>query len=108
MPNIERLTTLLEYVEKLPPEQVQMGTYICSTAACLMGHAVTVFPETFRWNHSLNMIVPEHIGIPTEKYPGCVFFDLTIDEWLDIFAPFIHNDLAIQNLRDHIEAWSNA
>lgn len=108
MPNIKRLTTLLEYVEKLPPEAIEMGTYICGTAACLMGHAVSAFPKDFRWFHSLISMHPEHIAHPLEKYPGSIFFDLTEYEWLDIFAPAIHNELAIQNLRDRIEEWSNA
>lgn len=104
MPNIERLTTLLEYVEKLDPELIQMENFKCGTAACLMGHAVSVFPDHLKWDDEG---IPQEIGFPERFQPGSHFFELDARQWTRIFDGFIQGDLAVSNLREHIERWSN-
>lgn len=107
MPNIPRLKTLLEYVEQLPPEQIRMDDYFCGTAACLMGHACSVFPGEFQ-------VTTERFGKfilssgGEEPFPGQQFFDLTEYEWHLIFNGKIPNDKAVSNLRERIQEWSSA
>lgn len=111
MPNIERLTTLLEYVEKLPPEAIDMTWFRneCNTAGCLMGHATVVFPERFKLVKDCEGYYVQDLTLSEDiiAYAGWQFFELTLWQWDQIFSGYVHNDKAIQNLRDHIEAWSN-
>lgn len=109
MPNIERLTTLLEYVEKLPPESIDMQQFHCGTTACLMGHAVGAFPEDFRWyEYDRYDLRPEYIAGPIERHPGMIFFELDEAQWRSIFSGVIHNARAVENLRNKIERWKRA
>jgi hypothetical protein len=103
MPNIERLTTLLEYVERLPIEQIDMHSFKCGTTACLMGHAVSVFPDRLAWDE--DGIAPEEIDFYEDTCPGAHFFDLTYGQWHSIFDSFIEADEAVSNLREYIERW---
>jgi hypothetical protein len=109
MPHIARLRTLLEYVERLPVEQIHMPWYKneCGTAACLMGHAVTGFPERFRWASSIKPR-PEDRHIDFELYPGQHFFELSDSEWLKVFSADIPNHEAVSNLRESIKEWESA
>lgn len=110
MPNIERLTALLEYVEKLPVEQIDMQSFRneCGTTACLMGHAVSAFPDQLMWTKDNYIGRPFDPMAGDENYPGTVFFDLTESQWQAIFNDDIPNDRAVKNLREHVESWERA
>jgi hypothetical protein len=87
MPNIERLTALLEYVEKLPVEQIDMQSFRneCGTTACLMGYAVDVFPGQFTWRYTPGWYSPVDVENPNESFRGSTFFELNGAEWDAIF-----------------------
>lgn len=104
MPNIARLKKLLEHVEKLPPDAIYMHWYKsdCGTAACLMGHAVTAFPEEFEWGDMGRPV--DKTGV-WESCVGSLFFDLTKEQWIVIFHGTIPNDKAVSNLRERIQEW---
>lgn len=104
MPNIARLRTLLEYVEKLDPELIHMSAFKCGTTACLMGHAVDVFPDHLKWDDEG---IPQEIGFPERFQPGSAFFGLNEEEWDAIFDGEIPDEEAVSNLRECIEYWSS-
>lgn len=105
MPNIERLTTLLEYVEKLPPEAINMEWHRYGEARSLIAHAIEAFPNRFRWSIPYS-VQPEDISVGYEKYPGCHFFDLSKGQWKAIFSMRVKDEEAVSNLRNKIEVWS--
>lgn len=111
MPNIKRLTALLEYVEKLPLEAIEMTWFRneCNTAGCLMGHATVVFPERFKLVKDSEGYYVEDITLSEGMTAsvGWQFFELTFCQWSQIFGGDIRNDKAVENLRNKIKEWSN-
>lgn len=108
MPNIAKLRTLLEYVEKLDPELIHMSAFKCGTTACLMGHAVDVFPGRFEWQQKYATLFPVDVEHPTENPCGSAFFGLNEEEWDAIFDGEIPDEEAVPNLRQKIEEWEDA
>lgn len=107
MPNIERLKTLLEYVEKLDPKSSRWepsGTSVAQSLAS-WGHAVTVFPDRFRWSYEDRLGIPIDKIDPGQRPAGLAFFELTHSQWGQIFRDTIRSDRAVDNLREHIERW---
>lgn len=122
MPNIERLTTLLEFMRTIPPERIDMETYYgprfepddCGTTACLAGWAPFAFPDHLVCGYSR---CDRWIGWKDEyerNEPSNIFnievlqqfFGLYMDQYNAIFSGAIPNEQAIANLESHIAMWS--
>lgn len=114
MPNIARLQHLLNHVSNLPPERIDMNVWadgpdanLCGTAACLGGHATTLFHKEIELRENPNIrgsqrFYIQHLIDDEAKDSSAleIVFDLDNDE---LFACDRSPEQAIEDLKQFIE-----